>query len=136
MHAEAKGLLVFFECSVGSCHFNILLVLLLPNLARVRHAKAKGLLVLFGCSVGSCHACPCSKHVTCDGFVLMVLSKTMLLRVSCMLRPNAFWFSLDAVLGQPLQTCKTKQLPCSVPITVLPNLSSCCPHCALPKKCC
>jgi hypothetical protein len=69
MHVEAKVLLVFFECNVGSCDFNVLLVLLLPILAGVRHAKAKGLLILFGCNVGSCHVCPCSKHVTCDGAV-------------------------------------------------------------------
>jgi hypothetical protein len=127
--------LVFFGCSVGSCHFDILLGLLLPNLTVVRHANAKCLLVLFGCSVGSCHACLCSKHITCYCIILMVLSQTMLLRVSCMLRPKPYWFSLDAVLGQPLQTCKMKQLPCSAdncaaePIIML---SSLCP----PKKCC
>jgi hypothetical protein len=82
-------MLVFFGCNVGSCHFNVLLVLLMPTLADVTHAKAKGLLVLFDCSVGSCHACPCSKHITCDGAVLMVLSQTMLLHVSCLLRPKA-----------------------------------------------
>jgi hypothetical protein len=133
MHAKAKGLLVFFGCSVGLCHFNVLLGLLLPNLAGVRHAKAKDMLVLLGCSVRSCHACPCSKHITCDGDVLMVLSQTMLLRVSCVLRPKPCWFSLDAVSGQLLQTCKMKQLPCSADNCVAKPfivLSSLCP----PKK--
>jgi hypothetical protein len=60
MHAEAKGLLVFLGCSVGSCRLNVLLVLLLSNIAGVRHAKAKGLLIFFGCNVGSCHTCSCS----------------------------------------------------------------------------
>jgi hypothetical protein len=130
MHAETKGLLIFFGCSVESCHFNVLLVLLLPNLAGVRHAKAKGILVLFGCSVGSCHACPCSKHVIYDGVILMVFSQIMLLHVSCMLRPKTCWFSLDAVLSRSLQTCKTKQLSCSAdncsakPIIVLSSLCS------------
>jgi hypothetical protein len=32
--------------------------------------------------------CPCSKHVTCDGVVLVVLSETMLMLVSCLLRPK------------------------------------------------
>jgi hypothetical protein len=99
MHVEVKVLLVFFGCNVGSCDFNVLLVLLLPILTGVRHAKAKGMLILFGCNVGSCHACSCSKYVTCDGAVLMVVSQTMLLCVSCMLRPELYWFSLDAMLG-------------------------------------
>jgi hypothetical protein len=136
MHDEVKGMLVFFGCSVGSCHFNILLGLLLPNLAGVRHSKAKGLLVLFRCSVGSCHVCPCSNHITCGGAVLMVLSQTVLLLVSFMLRPKPCWFSLDMQCWvSRCNTCKMKQLPCSVdncaakPVIML---SSLCP----PKKCC
>jgi hypothetical protein len=60
MHDEAKCLLVFFGCNIGSYHFNVLLVLLLSNIAGVRHAKAKGILVFFGCNVESYHTCPCN----------------------------------------------------------------------------
>jgi hypothetical protein len=44
MHVEVKGLLVLFGCSVGSCRFNVLLVLLLSNNVGVRHARHAGLL--------------------------------------------------------------------------------------------
>jgi hypothetical protein len=60
MHAEVKGMLVLFGCSVGSYCFNVLLVLLLSNIASVRHAKAKGMLLFFGCTIGSCHVYLCS----------------------------------------------------------------------------
>jgi hypothetical protein len=87
MHVEARALLVFFGCNVGSCDFNVLLVLLLPILGGVKHAKAKGLLILFGCNVGSCHACPCNKYVTCDGAITNNIDV-------CVMHA-----SLDAVLG-------------------------------------
>jgi hypothetical protein len=100
----------WFSLDAGSCHFNILLALLLLNLACVRHAKAKGLLVLFGCSVGSCHTCPCSKHVTYDGVVLMVLSKMMLLRVSCSVGSAAANMQDEAAAMQCADNCAAKPI--------------------------
>jgi hypothetical protein len=63
--------------------------------------------------VGLCHTCPCSKHVTCDGVVLMVLSQTILMRVSCMLLWMQCW----------VMSCMPVQQAC--------NLCWCCPHGAL-----